>query len=554
MRFFTSVLTLTMMACPAVVHGFDFDFPGSDSEASFDITETLNFDFHDDNFDGDPSNDHYYDLTNRLNLKLAVSRFTVSTRLDSATFFSVAKDADPPYLDRYAAEKATVAYRNKNLSISLGDFYASFGRGMALRVRKTDQLNEDTTLLGAKLRTTLGPFDLTALGGLSNPTNTDAVSEKTLSDPYDLLAGVRASYRTAHNLLLAAHGLWVRFDPLEQNSYAQGQIETSVLPSQTFVTGLSFEAPDLGSIADFYAEFDWMTRQLTGIVSRTETGWAAYAGANLYLGDWTTSVELKAYQDYELYTFTDAGKYANQRLDYIRPPTLEPEDMEINNNFDVVGGRVKLDWRPGAGKTLLFGSYAGFLAQDPLSVGSRWIYNLQIGVEQDFWKRGLATAVIGLREEVPDWAGGEHFHLIYLNTILKIPLSARHSIEIHGKHWWQHWFLGSPSGFTPADSGDYVKGDWSLGYSFAPFFSAALLLGYDGKLSGEEGLSIFVKHGDGPPRRQVFLAGSISINISSDVIVKILAGQLTGGPKCVNGSCRIFPSFAGARFETTIRF
>ncbi len=101
--------------------------------------------------------------------------------------------------------------------------------------------------------------------------------------------------------------------------------------------------------------------------------------------------EAKSYSDYQLYTNTDSGNYLSGRLDYIRPPTLEPEDMEINNNYSISGGRLKVDWRPADKDTLLFISYAGFLAIDPYSAGNRWIYNASLGAEQDFLERGLAT-------------------------------------------------------------------------------------------------------------------------------------------------------------------
>jgi hypothetical protein len=316
--------------------------------------------------------------------------------------------------------------------------------------------------------------------------------------------------------------------------------------------------PDLWEWGDAYAEFNWTEKSfdLPGLDSAD--GWAAYLGGNLYLGNWTVTVEFKSYDDYDLYTYTDGldendmENYKSERLDYIRPPTLEPEEMEVTNNNDVTGGRVRVDWRPGGGETLLFLGYAGFVAKDLGDVGDRWIYNAQLGAEQDFLVRGRAKLDAGLREEVPDYAGGEHHHLIYVNADLKLPLGERHSLEFHGSHWWLHEHEKPPLAVLGPRVKDTIKGEWTLGYSWSPLLSVGVIFGYDTEMSGKRDLEVFFHNEEGATR-QLFLAGTVLINLSSRVVIKLLGGQLRGGPKCVAGACRYFPPFAGVRLETVVR-
>jgi hypothetical protein len=544
---------IVLMSCASPAGAFDFTFPWTDQQVSFEIAETMVSDYHADNFDSDEYNDDYFDIRNRLNLKLAVADFTFSLRIDTSTFISEPAGASPAYLDRYAPEKWSAAYHGRNLQVTLGDVYGSFGRGIALRIRKTDQLAEDTTLMGGKVTARLGELELLALGGLVNPTNTDGVSEKTISDYFalktDVLAGLRAEWKIKNAVNLGVHGLGVFFDPFGRNAEAEAQIDTSILPRRAFVGGASLQANNLLEWADLYAEFDWMHKSFSLADLPQENGQAFFFGSNAYFGNWTLTAEVKHYDDYELYTVTDGGDYLKTRIDYIRPPTLEPEDMEVRNNRDVTGARLRVDWRPAGGDTLLFASYAGFVARDTFTSGEKWwVYNTSLGAEQEFLGRGLASLDAGLREETPLELGGDSLQLVYLNASVKLPLSARHSLDLHGNNWWGHHRV-----LALDHTSEYLKGEWTLGYSWSPWLSVSLIVGYDTELSGSRKLDVFFKPSGGSPIRQVFLAGGLTVNIEDLVVVKLLAGQLHGGPKCVNGSCRIFPPFSGVRLEATLR-
>ena len=529
-------LPIALLATPA--RAFEFDFPWVDVPSSFQITSTSVFDYHDDNVNEFVDDDDYYDLRNRLNLDLSVDRFSFSGRLDTNTFFGAPlpdrNTVNQPYLDRYTPEKLSASYNGRDLKATIGDFYATIGRGLALNIRKTDQLGEDNTLLGGKVSYRLGPFEVMALSGLSNPANMD-LFEKTIKDPYDLVSAGRASLRIADTVTVGVHGVGFVFAPLGRND------QSYLLPDYTVIAGARVEVPDLSEVASLYAEINWLGRMprpgLADDSPDLDHGWAGYLSASFYLGDdWTLVAEAKSYADFYAGTITseDGARYASSRIQYLRPPTLEPATMEVENNFDLTGGRLQLEYRPGGGDTLLFATYSGFWAEDLANAGDRWIYHTNAGVEQDFWKTGRARLTVGLREEAPQYPGSNRYHLFYFDAVVKVPIGARHSIDLHGTNWMVHKLLGG-------EALDYLQGEWTLGYAWSPWLSTSAIFGYD----------TFPSSGD---KRQLFLAGSVSINLWGDYLLRVLFGQIRGGPICVDGVCRVLPPFAGVRAELTLRF
>ncbi|NMB75771.1 MAG: hypothetical protein GYA21_11670 [Myxococcales bacterium] len=543
------VFIVTLVASSLVpwqTTGFEITLPWMDHPSSFEITETLSIDYHDDNLNGNAYDDRYGDIRNRLNLKLTVDDCSVSTRLDTVTFIRPpaipAGENQAPYLDRYAPEKITAAYQGKTFKATLGDFYASIGRGLALQVRKIDELGLDTTLTGAKLELEFDRVELTALSGFSNPTNFE-IYEKTVADTWDWLSAGRAVFRLGDRYQLGAHGVAAVIDPFGVND----SDEASRLFEHAFIGGASFEIPDLWQAGNLYLEFNWMgsTIPITEQKDHLRQSLAAYLSTNLFAGDWTFSAEFKALDEWELFTLppSKGGRYRSDlRIDYLVPPLLEPEDLEISNNHDLSGGRLGVSLRPGGKDTLLKLSAALFYAKDLGEDLHRWIYNVWGGLEQRFLDSGKARLEVGWREERPDYHGPAK-KMLYVNAGLLVPLGGRFSLDGHGFIWWV-------TEDTPTR--EYLKGEWTLTVNRAPGLAAGFILGLDSERAGKVSLDI-IDDSSGRPIRQVFLAGTLQVNFKSRVVLRLLAGQLRGGLKCV-GSCQLIPPFAGVRLETVLRF
>jgi hypothetical protein len=68
-------------------------------------------------------------------------------------------------------------------------------------------------------------------------------------------------------------------------------------------------------------------------------------------------------------------------------------------------------------------------------------------------------------------------------------------------------------------------------------------------------MSVFYRREPGAPlERQLFLAGSATVDLWGSILLRVLAGQTRGGVVCVGGVCRELPPFAGVRSELVLRF
>lgn len=543
------LLAIVLLATQERSQAFELPLPGTDRVFDFSVTESVIVDRHWDNHDGDPWNDQIWDIRNRLVLDLALDEFSVNVRADAALFPEAPALAFPPYQNQLRLEKATGAFRRGHLEILAGDFAASLGRGIALDVRKLDSLGLDTTLLGARARTDLGRFELTALSGLSNPSNLDPIDEKPVGDPHDWISGLEVAWRLRQDLRAIAHGVVFWFNPLDQND--------RVKSGRTWVGGMGLQArTDWLDGFDFYAEVDWRRPEggeAVGDVSGAD-GLAGYLMANLAKGALDASLEMKSYRRWTIESLTPSeGRNLRQlRLEYVSPPTLEPENMEIRNNHDVNSASLTLGLRPGEGKTRLEASYAGFYGTDPAEPGSRWLYHLRLGLQQDFFTSCQASLHLGFREDVPQFSKGIYEGLLYLDAALAVPLGVRHSLQLKGFAWWLQLAQGTAQGMQRWKT---VKGDWTLSYHFASWLGVSMLFGYDTSRSRTRDLASFFVGSAGESLRQVFLAGGLDLTLlDSRLLIRLLAGSLRGGLRCIAGGCREVPPFEGVRAEVALRF
>ena len=94
-------------------------------------------------------------------------------------------------LNRYRStvypSKVSVTTTRPGWELTLGDFYAQFGRGLVLSIRKVDEFAYDTTVRGAKVDATWQGarvrVDGTVLAGLANPVRVDEISGRRLTAP-----------------------------------------------------------------------------------------------------------------------------------------------------------------------------------------------------------------------------------------------------------------------------------------------------------------------------------------------------------------------------------
>ncbi len=148
---------------------------------------------------------------NRLNVKLDWNHFTVGVRLDSGVYWNtlseqcgsnpngtntvasgagtqtckslfpnIARDDLSRYQNSIYPAKLWANYKDHGIDVTIGDAYVQFARGLVLSMRKQDDLGIDTTIRGIKASVTKGPFAVTVLAGMANPSRVDEATGQAL--------------------------------------------------------------------------------------------------------------------------------------------------------------------------------------------------------------------------------------------------------------------------------------------------------------------------------------------------------------------------------------
>ena len=152
-------------------------------------------------------------------------------------------------------EKFYGVYESKLLRVDAGDYYVTFGRGLALAMRKDGEDVLDNTLRGMKFELSAGNSIVKMLAGLSNTINIDPNHEGQQENPGDMIAGLRFEQRIADLFSLGAHGVYANFGALESD-----WTKRFIPEKQTEIFGGSIEFPDIGGVVSLYGEGNYLRR------------------------------------------------------------------------------------------------------------------------------------------------------------------------------------------------------------------------------------------------------------------------------------------------------
>lgn len=521
-----------------------------------DVTETLFADFHtrlnDPALPDDPTN--VFDLRNRLNARLRSGWLSAGLRLDAAWF------ANPPsdqYKDDLRLEELYFTARTGGFTLTAGDDYVALGRGMALALRKVDEVGFDVTLRGAHAGFRSKTFAARVDAGVTNVVNVDNVDEKRVPDPHDLVVAARLEYSPAPKYRFALHGVDVerRHSPLSEalvqpfDVLARDDLEPAAISGERFlrswVVGGSFEALSLAERVSLYAEFDYLTTKssreaLAGTVESTSRGYALYGSATVFAGPVTLLAEAKHYDKFELastpHPQTAQASGITTTFPYNAPPTLERPGQRIANNTDVSGAHIRLDYRlpeSRAGhRQNVFISLAGFLdapEQDHTTVHGYAGWDFKHARGHRVQLQG------GTRLEQAPSGSDVGLRMMHLDVDVFALLGGRHDLQFH----WSHEFHDkNPRGTITRDR--FVEGTTYATYSFAPHWAFTAQLDY---------LTSDAREGS-----PVFPGGWVTYRFDQKSSIRLFGGRSKGGLKCSGGICRIFPDFEGVKLEATVRF
>ncbi len=502
----------------------------------------------------DPQYDGLHRVVNVLDLTLSTGDIRLAGRFDLFVFGDRPIAQPGRFVNQYllyreqaiSPERLSFEVARPELDLTLGDFYASFGKGLALNVVKIDALGQDTAIRGGKLKIHHADLGLTFLAGEFNPLDVDNATGKVAPWRIEPIVAGEVEYRFFDTVLAGAHAVLVIADHGQCAKQSPGE---TVLPScgamrtdHHAIWGARFEAPELfGGRLSLGGEVDLQRTMNLGEVVRGPDreqgglfsdargpGLAIYTTATLQLGEVTLLGELKHYDDFQLKAPEGTGE--PYQLLYHQPPTLERVRAELTDNRTVTGGRLRIDYSL-SDDLLLFANYGFF---DSRFGGEHQVHDPFAGFEWT-WQEGDGhlNLTSGARYET-DRAAGELSRLdVHVELDVEQALFSTHAVKVAAFYQHRRKRLGILQEWNELDT--------VLEYKWSPHLAAAFTV----ELQSDSTTAW---------QNEVYLGGSVRYFLDPSSFVGVRVGQNRGGLKCLNGTCRIFPPFAGAQVFATARW
>lgn len=502
---------------------------------------------------------NYVEEVNRLNLSLSKARWGFRAQVDQVALLAnryyldgelkverqlVVQDMYTPFgndADVYAnIEKVSLSYEASDLEVQVGDFYAAFGRGVALNLNRNVDIDIDTSIQGVKVLAKPGSWDLTAIFGQLN-------RQQVFQDNPNI--GIQGDFR--HNIValraekfglgpanLGFHG--VSYDFATESGFRFGRTNGP----DVLIGGANLELFGVLGV-DWYLEgdvFHYPTERLTG--GEPDVGGAVYASATFYPGKTVWTLEAKRYKN----TNQVNAVLAPELYQVAIAPTLEYERAITEDSAaalgseDIWAARARVDFTVVPQK---FVPYVMVGVHRDLDTGGlhfnevpETIVHPMVGFD---WLPGKGAALVnlGYRRDQRD-GGAEHgadqqFHG---DVTLNFPIvwGITGNINIGAEHY--RW------GVNALQQDDYSESEtaWTLSkgpVSFTWFtdFSSNPLINSVGNVS-----------------ETVYVAGELQVKPTSALTIKAFYGAYKSGIRCSGGQCRQLPGFEGARASLTGTF
>lgn len=510
----------------------------------------------------DPNPENIFVWRNKLNLRLKWDFLTAGVRIDQTVY------ANPPgpdaqgnrlYINDIRPEDLMLKFRYKRLTVSIGDDYVQLGRGMALSLRKFDELGFDLNVRGAHVQWRNRLVSVKAAVGLVNIANIDNVTGKFVPDPLDAVFAARVVVRPLNWLRIGVNGVDIerRHSPLTSSLgwLTDGDLADPNNPQQvrTWITGGTLQLSDIGEVFNLYVEANYQetaSNRIAGtrVTPQTDTGLAFYTEATLYTGRFNMLFEFKHYDNWDIRSSPHPNTHRkNGILDktftYVVPPSLERYDQEVVNNTDVTGGHLRLDYRLPDNQNILSISSA-FFYNAPLE--KEWTMHTYAVWEHKNRRGDRWIVQAGYRqEECPDCQrtdpvtkanieGLTRLRVIHWDLDFNLLIDGPHNIQLHWRHEFRHKDVGAEI------EDDFAEGTMYASWNWSPHWSFTLQFEYlNDQASWERG--------------NKFFAGIIQYRFSQSNFVRLFVGSQKGGLRCTGGVCRVFPEFEGVKLEATIR-
>ncbi|MEL6347992.1 MAG: DUF6029 family protein [Myxococcota bacterium] len=315
----------------------------------------------------------------RLNLSLTKNRFTMGTQIDQVALFfnkyildgELVRNpqlyTDPQIISPFedilvVMEKIYLQQRWNALEVTVGDTYATFGRGIALNVVRNAAIDIDSSIRGGKAIVHAGDMDFTVVSGLTNRQQVNRLNFNIGldQDPPHMISGGRIEHYALGPVQAGVHGTIARF--ARAQDFDKPGITRYEEDLDVSVTGATVEA--LGVLgADWYIEGDLFNYRTPEIAGQEDplNGWIVYGSSSFYPGPFVILLDGKVSKNTERIN-SFIALVPNNPWEMSTPPTLEYERVitedsaaTVNSN-DVFGARARVDWAIKPGEIIPYAS------------------------------------------------------------------------------------------------------------------------------------------------------------------------------------------------------
>ncbi len=515
----------------------------------------------------------YWEQVERVNLQMTKETLTIGAQVDQVAFMAnnyildgVEVQERPLYTPDIVSpwkaalvrlEKVSLVKQWDNVTVEVGDTYASFGRGIALNMVKNTNIDIDTSIRGGKLNLYGGDLEVSLVSGLSN---TQDISQDNPNatlvidrDAVNMVTGMRLDHYGIGPVHAGVHGVLFRFG--RTDSIGEPGAERYAEELDALVSGASAEVSALG--IDWYAEgdmFGYRAPELSGTDEAASTGYAGYVSAAAYPGKTVLTIEAKRTVDTErINAFTAAEIWEVAQV-----PTLEYENVitedasaAVNSN-DLWGARVRADYAIKPGELVPYVSVAGFrdadLAGLHFNKSPETIAHPIAGVELS---RGgfVVQSNAGFRMDVRDDAAEGADRMAHLDATVQVPVGeSGNSLEIslNGRRFM--W------GDNEIQQEDVLEMNNALVWHQGEKWAYILYQDYtNNPLVQSVGNFSVLDDDDEGFEENLYGAVEVLWHPKPSSTVRAFYGAYKAGIRCAGGQCRNLPGFQGGRvsWQTT---
>ncbi len=437
-----------------------------------------------------------FQVINQLDLTFSTGDYVAGLRADSNLDFS-------PWQDAYSLGKRFVEVDKKTVSLRLGDFYHSVGRGLAFSLLKTFEKEGleyiiDTTVDGGKFSLTQMPLTAEVFGGWI---------DRRESEITDKVFGGRLGFQ------------WKNVGNINLNFIGSELGKGSDFGNRSMKMGsLVVDVPQWSRVAKLFGEL-LILRKKRHYEASSISGHGVYLEAGVYWKNLNALFQLKDYR--------------NLDFEYNRPPLLESEQIPIVANqfvlsaVHVAGISGRLDYALPRASSVIFAQFS--CQREQPAAHRRDVIHIFAGFEKKFQETGWLNVLAGYRAERTDSLVFYYTHgrTLHGQSNFSYPLTKRLSLEldVEGKTFdGQHH--------------DYDEWRSFLSLHDSPHWVATVFFDWT-----DDPEILFFKN------KKRWGGIQCEYRFGKAASLRVFFGSNKGGVKCAGGVCRFFPPFEGLRID-----